>query len=571
MSVTTASVPDHPAISYMNMRGELNEWYSTDDVPVRRHALSYALSALSCFEECSEQDSDLLDIKLIGNQDNADLGTIQAVDLDGIRALASPSSFGKDTETVYDEAVRKGFEVPAEKLGFALDRKVRKQHWREQRRETAKDVFNSIATSIGRELFPGRPIKLVFYKLAMYEQDGHFARHRDSTHGDAHHGTLLIGCAASDESLQYQGGKFTLHFGDGSAKQYEIHPATWVAFYTDVEHSVAPVTSGVRLTLQFDVFLEDETHIRPHTVACVRPSYIGMKLPNFDDKYHAEDDVGGNAGGEKTKGLSPGNTKNAGAIRDSGRGKDSEAQDNDNEDKDEAHDRGNPDEGKDENEGEDERENTEEDDDEDDDEYDEYDDEDEDDDTGEEGLLINPEARHQAGRSTRGADAQLNQFVSKLTKLIRRVEVRGDTHPTNKLPSQASPKNARPRTVAFLLHHMYRQQSLLPEYLKGIDRALYFALVGAEPTLKIQIHPVYIRVENLMNDYEPQPWQQNWKIAKEDCAAIQDSIPSPVVFIQRRGIEFGLLEHQEGAEYTGNEALSAEYKYFAGAMFVYFP
>lgn len=106
----------------------------------------------------------------------------------------------------------------------------------------------------------------MLYKLAMYAKGGHFKAHADTTHGDAHHGTLLVGLGGD-----YEGGALVLHrySADLEPIKSRIDPGEWVAFYTDVEHEVEPVTKGWRATVQFDIFLEDAEPVRKHTVACV--------------------------------------------------------------------------------------------------------------------------------------------------------------------------------------------------------------------------------------------------------------------------------------------------------------
>lgn len=106
-------------------------------------------------------------------------------------------------------------------------------------------------------MFVGKKLKIKLYKLAIYGEGGHFDWHRDSTHSDAHHGTVL--CALNTE---WEGGDLLLRHG-GVETSIDMHPAPLhgckdpqpviVAFYTDTEHKVMPVTKGVRLVLQYDV------------------------------------------------------------------------------------------------------------------------------------------------------------------------------------------------------------------------------------------------------------------------------------------------------------------------------
>ncbi|KAK0244884.1 hypothetical protein EDD85DRAFT_760049, partial [Armillaria nabsnona] len=108
-----------------------------------------------------------------------------------------------------------------------------------------------------------KEVDVSFYKLALHDKGGHFDWHRDSTHGDDHHSTVLVAL-----NTAWQGGALRLRHGgeetvvdlqpkvkkaDGKP-QPKIHLKA-IVFYTDVEHKVEPVTEGVRIILQYDVFV----------------------------------------------------------------------------------------------------------------------------------------------------------------------------------------------------------------------------------------------------------------------------------------------------------------------------
>lgn len=112
----------------------------------------------------------------------------------------------------------------------------------------------------------GRWPTLKLYKLAVYQQGGHFDWHRDTTHGDNHHGTVLIALNTS-----WKGGELSLRHRGVRESTFDMQPTKMkggtgrdelqisvVAFYTDVEHKVNPVTEGVRIILQYDVYLPEE-------------------------------------------------------------------------------------------------------------------------------------------------------------------------------------------------------------------------------------------------------------------------------------------------------------------------
>ena len=116
------------------------------------------------------------------------------------------------------------------------------------------------------------------YKMAIYQEGGHFQFHRDSLHADNHQATLLLEVRSAHE-----GGKFVIdHYGCGPNKievvkdyigketydtMFEMSfdetgsvstPLKWMAFYTDALHKVERVTSGTRIVIQYDVYIDTE-------------------------------------------------------------------------------------------------------------------------------------------------------------------------------------------------------------------------------------------------------------------------------------------------------------------------
>ncbi|KZV98858.1 hypothetical protein EXIGLDRAFT_274499 [Exidia glandulosa HHB12029] len=301
----------------------------------------------------------LEEVQLASTADGVPLGTIGSVDLQALRALLEPSHFGRGADTIYDESVRKGLEVKASKMNVVrwngsrepsppssddedlcrynlcshnpyypgsynlyypgsrnpyyqgshnpyypgnLHRRHHDPPARPKPQTVPPNPFTGLAKNVQKRLFPGRPVTLRFYKLALYESGGHFEFHRDSTHADSHHGTLLVACGVKDSQTYYDGGHLILS-ADGAEDVFELGPGDAVAFYTDVQHAVSPVTRGTRITLQFDIFLEDCTEPEdedgdtveaaegPNTVASIRiPTPI---VPTACVTCHPEDTLYG--------------------------------------------------------------------------------------------------------------------------------------------------------------------------------------------------------------------------------------------------------------------------------------
>jgi 2OG-Fe(II) oxygenase superfamily len=91
-----------------------------------------------------------------------------------------------------------------------------------------------------------------FYKLLFYETGGHFTAHRDTEKEAGMFGTLIIQLPS-----KFSGGAFTVsHQGetktfvqDGDSEKN----SKYIAFFSDCEHQLHPVTSGVRLCLVFNL------------------------------------------------------------------------------------------------------------------------------------------------------------------------------------------------------------------------------------------------------------------------------------------------------------------------------
>ncbi|KAJ7684543.1 hypothetical protein DFH06DRAFT_10104 [Mycena polygramma] len=174
-----------------------------------------------------------------------DAGTFVEPNVELFLSKSKPSPFGKGEETVLDPTYRNGREIVAADI------------------ELGNFSEKSISEEIRRALFPGesREVSLKLYKLAIYEKGGHFDWHRDTTHSDDHHATVLIALNTS-----WTGGDLKLRREDVTVSP-DMHPEIGkgyggamvcyslqlVTFYTDIEHMVEPVTEGVRIILQFDV------------------------------------------------------------------------------------------------------------------------------------------------------------------------------------------------------------------------------------------------------------------------------------------------------------------------------
>ncbi|KAK0436104.1 hypothetical protein EV421DRAFT_1981775 [Armillaria borealis] len=199
--------------------------------------------------------------------------------IDAIHSQSQPSSFGKGDQTVTDLKYRDGREVRGEDLKWnSRPDDSNSTYYENTFHSLTSDLKNVVETT----LFIGRRVEVKLYKLALYDKGGHFDWHRDSTHGENHHATVLVALNTSWEGgsllLRHNGQEMTVNMHpkvasvtnrkssesdssseSGSEREPDILPSiTAAAFYTDVEHKVEPVTDGVRLILQYDVFVSLE-------------------------------------------------------------------------------------------------------------------------------------------------------------------------------------------------------------------------------------------------------------------------------------------------------------------------
>lgn len=149
--------------------------------------------------------------------------------------------FGRGEDTVYDDNVRNTWQLDTKQF------RISNSKWQNLVQHLVNDqVKRGLGTPNEADVVPS------LYKLLLYETDGHFNFHKDTEKEDGMFGTLVIQLPCI-----YTGGELTVtHNGRevvyGMAKnpQFDLF---YSAFYADCKHSVAPVTSGYRLCLVYNL------------------------------------------------------------------------------------------------------------------------------------------------------------------------------------------------------------------------------------------------------------------------------------------------------------------------------
>ncbi|CEL98252.1 unnamed protein product [Vitrella brassicaformis CCMP3155] len=110
-------------------------------------------------------------------------------------------------------------------------------------------VIEEICQEVANRLSPGSEVKAELYKMLIYSEGDHFAKHVDTQRSADMFATLIVSLPT-----EYKGGAFTL-WKDGEAHKTSdsTYRQTWVAFFSDVPHSVETVTSGYRCVLVYNL------------------------------------------------------------------------------------------------------------------------------------------------------------------------------------------------------------------------------------------------------------------------------------------------------------------------------
>lgn len=165
-----------------------------------------------------------------------------------LRSVAEKAPFGKGSDTILDENIRRVWQIDAKHIHFQ-DSKV----WE----ESLHKVVIQCASSLGLSKDQVQRTKASLYKMLLYEKDGHFKMHRDTEKEPGMFGTLIIQLPS-----YYTGGSFVIKYRkekksiDLSKESMDTFWAT--AFYADCEHKLLPVTKGWRLCLAYNLLLTQD-------------------------------------------------------------------------------------------------------------------------------------------------------------------------------------------------------------------------------------------------------------------------------------------------------------------------
>jgi predicted 2-oxoglutarate/Fe(II)-dependent dioxygenase YbiX len=163
---------------------------------------------------------------------------LPAVQAGQLIACAERAPYGRGEETVTDTAVRRTWQIGADRVH------IRGRRWP----ETLQAILGRVAEGLGI----AGPIDAELHKLLVYDQGSFFVPHRDTEKTPGMFATLVLVLPSVSE-----GGELIIRHKDREARLAlgceDPSEVAFAAFYADCVHEVRPVTAGHRLVLIYNL------------------------------------------------------------------------------------------------------------------------------------------------------------------------------------------------------------------------------------------------------------------------------------------------------------------------------
>ncbi|KZV92873.1 hypothetical protein EXIGLDRAFT_836130 [Exidia glandulosa HHB12029] len=219
--------------------------------------------------------ADHLNLFLAKDPFHVDLSKDAASDanLQKLAAACDAATFGMDQKDVLDESYRKAGKLDRKDFGLNID-------------IVTSGLLQAVHTALFSWEDQPRSIAAELYKLNVYGPGSFFKAHKDTPRGDDMFGSLVLNFPTKHEGgalvLRHDGRE---HIHDASAAAYTSgDQVSWIAFYSDVEHEVLPVTSGYRVTLTYNLyFTKDKPSDNPLPPA--EPLLLAFKNVLGDESF----------------------------------------------------------------------------------------------------------------------------------------------------------------------------------------------------------------------------------------------------------------------------------------------
>ncbi|KAF7291194.1 Fe2OG dioxygenase domain-containing protein [Mycena indigotica] len=230
-------------------------WTTADHIDLLRRSLKTAVPYTSGVQALRKED---LGLFYRSAQLEEEKGAARYIDFsegpseESLAQLASAcqkATFGSEAAEgdVLDEEYRKAGKIDVKDFSARLD-------------IAAAGILDAIAPELlVSQDMKGKALRAEMYKLNVYGPGSFFKAHKDTPRGDNMLGSLVVVLPT-----RHEGGALTLSQNESkwvfdSASQLQAHSGSsvvaYVAFFSDVTHTVEPVTAGYRVTLTYNLFV----------------------------------------------------------------------------------------------------------------------------------------------------------------------------------------------------------------------------------------------------------------------------------------------------------------------------
>jgi len=189
---------------------------------------------------------------------------------------ATRAPYGRGEETILDEAVRKVWQLPPEKV------QIGGKSWA----TNFAGILEQVAAGLGCD---GMAVSAELYKLLIYDTGGFFLVHRDTEKAEGMFGTLVMSLPSA-----HAGGELLIRHAGREARvdlsRAEFSELAFVAFFADCEHEVRPITQGNRVCLVYNLILNREGKSQGKSISA--PDYeaqISTAASLLKEKLHEPD------------------------------------------------------------------------------------------------------------------------------------------------------------------------------------------------------------------------------------------------------------------------------------------
>ncbi|KAL9932609.1 hypothetical protein V8E36_008726, partial [Tilletia maclaganii] len=163
---------------------------------------------------------------------------------DTIAAVCEQAPSGRGFDTLVDTKVWDSLQVSPDKV------KLTNSAWRAGIKKAANLIAERLRVA-------GVPITLRLYKLLLYREGGHFAKHRHTEKEPAIFATMVVQLPGCHEGVHLHVSRendpepIVHEFGHAAGTKAD--QAHFAVHYANSDHAVAPITSGYRMAMVYSI------------------------------------------------------------------------------------------------------------------------------------------------------------------------------------------------------------------------------------------------------------------------------------------------------------------------------